>query len=67
MFRARLALGLLLLATWVALLSAKGPHHGANAALAGAAFFIWLALRVRRFILRYRDKRSPGSDDFYEG
>lgn len=66
-FRARLALGILLLLIWLALMGARGPHHGANAALGGVAFFAWLALRVRRFILRYRDKRSPGSDNFYEG
>lgn len=50
LFRARLALGLILLGIWVALLSAKGPPAGANAALGGVAFFVWVVLRVRRFV-----------------
>ncbi len=63
--RARLALGLLLLLIWLALMGAKGPHHGANAALAGAAFFVWLVLRVRRFIRVRREGRTDGRH--YEG
>ncbi len=67
-FRARLALGILLLLIWLALLSTKGPHHGANAALAGAAFIVWLVLRIRRFIRARGQNRASNSDDaYYEG
>lgn len=65
-FRARLALGLVLLVIWFALLSAKGPHHGINAALGGVAFFAWLVLRVRRFVRVRREKRAS-DDGYYEG
>ncbi len=56
LFRARLALGLLLLLIWPALMGARGPHHGVNTALAGAAFLIWAGLRVRRFIRVRRER-----------
>lgn len=59
LFRARLVLGLILLSIWVALLSTKGQHASANAALGGVAFFAWLVLRARRFI-RVRRQPSQG-------
>ena len=65
LFRARLIVGMVLLGVWVALLSAKGPHHGANAVLGGVAFFAWLVLRVRRFIRVRRENQQGGG--YYEG
>ncbi len=64
LFRARLIVGLVLLGISVALLSTKGPDAGANAALGGVAFFVWLVLRVRRFI-RVRCENQGGG--YYEG
>lgn len=65
LFRARLIVGLILLGIWVALLSTKGPHASANAALGGVAFFVWLVLRVRRFIRVRREGRTDGG--YHEG
>lgn len=42
LFRARLALGLILLGIWIALLHASGPHGGGNAALGGVVFLAWV-------------------------
>jgi len=65
LFRARLIVGLVLLGVWVALLSTKGPHHGAIVALGGAAFFVWVGLRVRRFVRVRRENQAGGGN--YEG
>ncbi len=56
--RVRLIPVIVLGVAWVILLGAKGPHAGLNAAIVGALFLAAVALRVRRFVRRYKAKRD---------